>query len=130
LELVLPLCIVLGGTAIVMLYQKIWIGFFVVIGVAAFIVHMLLTTYYVIQDDWLTIRCGFLYNHTIQISTIRRIAPSNNPLSSPAASLDRLEISYERFNTVMISPKEKQQFVTQLKQRNPKIEVVLNANKK
>ena len=46
-------------------------------------------------------------------------------ISSAAASLDRLEILYDTFGSVLVSPKEKMGFIDQLKEINPSIEVKL-----
>jgi hypothetical protein len=44
-------------------------------------------------------------------------------LSAPATSFDRLEILYNSFDTVIISPKDKSGFITHMKTINPSIEV-------
>jgi hypothetical protein len=43
-------------------------------------------------------------------------------MSSPALSLDRIEIFYNKFDSVIISPKNKADFVAELKSINPAIE--------
>src|SRR5690554_6015469 len=92
LEIVIPISIVIAGTASLMVYQKIWLGLTTVFLLALFIVHMFLTTYYVIAEGKLIIRCGFLYHKTIDIDTIRKISETNLALSSPATFLDRMEL--------------------------------------
>lgn len=60
---------------------------------------------------------------TIDIATIKR---SYNPLSSPAASLKRLEVKFHnkgRIETVFISPVREGEFIEKLKNINPNIEV-------
>lgn len=74
-----------------------------------------------ITGDVLYIQCGFLYNQQIKISSIRQIKETNNPISSPALSLDRIEIKFDKYNSVLISPKEKEMFIKHLQQINPGI---------
>jgi hypothetical protein len=73
----------------------------------------------------LAIKCGFLFNKTINIQTIKKITETNNPISSPATSLDRLEIVYGKFDSVIISPKKKVEFIADIKSLNPNVEVKL-----
>ena len=62
--------------------------------------------------------------HTkIEISTIRKIYRTNNPLSSPALSLDRIAVVYNKFDEILISPKERNEFINELLKINPSIEV-------
>jgi len=129
LELVLPITAILVVVSIFMVNGGAWPGLIVNFVVAAFVAHMIFTTYYVLSDKELVIRCGFLINQTIQVDTIKRIAETRNPLSSPATSLDRIEIFYERFNSVMISPKKKDEFISHLTKLNPDIDVNLKALK-
>ena len=65
-----------------------------------------------------------MINMTIRIDQIRRITETNNPLSAPATSLDRLAISYNNGDTVLISPKDKSAFINDLVRVNSNIEVV------
>ncbi|WP_333694783.1 PH domain-containing protein [Flavobacterium sp.] len=59
----------------------------------------------------------------IDIHSIKRIYKTNNPLSSPALSLDRIAIVYNTYDEVLISPKLKKEFVEELLKINPNIEV-------
>jgi len=87
-----------------------------------FIIYIFLFTNYEVDDSVFRVKSGFLIKRTIQIDTITKIAATNNPISAPAASLDRLEIFYNTYESVIISPKEKRAFIAHLKQLNPKIE--------
>jgi hypothetical protein len=123
LELIIPLLIIFGGLAITMVVNKAWAGVIILAPVLAFVTHMLLTTYYIVDGQTLVVKCGFLVNMKIDINTIKSIKETNNALSSPAASLDRLEISYGKYDNVMISPKEKAEFISALINISPSIEV-------
>lgn len=126
MELVVPLVLIFGTVLVLIINEKPnWIAIAILLPVILFVVHMFLTTKYTIEGDKLVIKCGFLYHKTIDINTIRRIAETNNLLSSPATSLDRLEILYGKFDSVLISPRRKAEFINDIKRINPGIEVNL-----
>lgn len=126
LELIIPLIIVFGTVLVLIgLERSKWFGFVIILPVVLFMVHLFMTTFYVINGNMLTIKSGFLFNLHIDINTIKKIAETNNPKSSPAISLDRLEIKYGVFNSVIISPKNQKEFIDELTSINPQIEVTL-----
>jgi len=61
----------------------------------------------------------------IDIKSIKKIYATNNPLSSPALSLDRIAVVYNQVDEILISPKERKAFVEELLKINPNIEVKL-----
>lgn len=73
---------------------------------------------YGVDDEHLTIRFG-LVRKRIPLDDIREVRPTRNPLSSPALSLDRLRIDHGEgmFKSVMISPGDKQGFLSELAAR-------------
>lgn len=89
---------------------------------ALFIGYIFVSTYYEIGNGVLRVKSGFLLNRSILISSITKIEATKNPISAPATSFDRLEIFYNKFESVIISPKEKRAFIAHLKQLNPKIQ--------
>lgn len=97
-----------------------FIGFAFIIGV---IIFMSKTTKYSIEGNQLTVKCFWIINDRIEISKIRKIEKTNSILSSPALSLDRIAIFYNKFDEVYISPKAKQAFIANLLEINPNIEV-------
>lgn len=124
LELVIPLIVVFGTILFLTVSVKVsWLGIAIILPVIVFVIHMFMTTYYVINKNSLTIKCGFLFNKTIDINAIKKISETNNLLSSPATSLDRIEITYGKFDSVIISPKQKKEFINNLIILNPNIEV-------
>lgn len=64
-----------------------------------------------------------IWKTKIDIKTIRKVYRTNNPLSSPAMSLDRIAIVYNKFDEVLLSPKEREEFINELLKINPNIEV-------
>jgi len=76
-------------------------------------VWLVATTYYRIGSDHLHISCGPV-EMRVPLSEIKSVTPTNNPLSSPALSLDRLRIEYGQGKSVMISPRDKHSFIRDL----------------
>lgn len=122
-EILLPLTLILLTSSVFMFFSKAWLGLGVNLLVAVFISHLFSTTYYVVQDTQLIVKSGFIFHTRIDILSITKISETNNILSSPALSLDRLEIRYQPRSNVVISPKDKQNFLQHLLQINPKISV-------
>ncbi|WP_459500786.1 PH domain-containing protein [Bacillus sp. C1] len=81
------------------------------------------TTGYKVENEQIIITYGPVKKR-ISIKEIRKITKTNNPLAAPALSFDRLEILYgSQFETALVSPKDKQQFVSLLKSIHPQMEV-------
>lgn len=111
-------------TVLLILDDAPWYALLIIFLVVVFILQLFFNTYYVIEGSLLKIRSGFLYRIDIDIKTIKKIEESNSPLSSPAASFDRLEIIYNKFDSVLISPKEKKEFIELILIINPSIEII------
>lgn len=123
LGLALPIGIIWGGVTVLLIYQGIWWMASFMLLLLSWITHLFLTTKYILEGDTLLIQSGFLYKKKINISEVQKIIESNNPLSSPAASLDRLEIRKTPWDYVLISPKQKEDFIQAMLEKNPNIEV-------
>ncbi len=123
LEIAIPLSGILLSIMALMIKEKSWPGFFIVLATSVFIIHLFLTTTYIIEGNTLRIKAGFLYNKVLDINSIKSISQTKNPISSPANSIQRIEIRYNTYDSVLISPKEKLKFIEHLLSVNPKIEV-------
>ena len=86
-----------------------------------FILHMFFNTTYKIEKRKLYIKCGFFNYNPVKIGEMKKISKSSNIISSPAASFDRIEITYGKFEELIISPKHKTKFVEDLQKINPGI---------
>lgn len=86
-----------------------------------FILHMFFNTTYKIEKGKLYIKCGFFNYNPVNIGEMKKISKSSNIISSPAASFDRIEITYGKFEELIISPKHKTKFVEDLQKINPGI---------
>ena len=74
------------------------------------------TLKYFMSDETLRVRCG-PFRWLIQIRDIRSVTPTNDPKSSPAMSLDRLEIDYGDDKSLLIAPEPRAEFLRQLEHR-------------
>lgn len=91
-------------------------------GAAAFMLWFLYGIDYTLSADELLIRCGPL-RYRVPLAAIDSVQPSRNPLSSPAASLDRLLIRYQdQRRQILISPTAKADFMRELCQRCSQLE--------
>lgn len=110
----------IGGAVAALLAGKG--GELIALGSAAFIpllyVALVFPMRYGITDDAIVVRHG-LVRQKIPLRDITDVKPTNSPLSSPALSLDRLEIRFGDgfFKSVMISPADKQGFLAELASR-------------
>lgn len=118
---------VLVGSTIPMISPPIWVGLLINLLLFIFIGHLFLTTYYIIDGYSLCIKSSFLVNKKIDIKRVKKISETNNPLSAPAASLDRLEIIYDEYGSILISPKDKLGFIAHMIRLNPEIVVQYKA---
>ena len=94
----------------------------IMIPVTAFTLSIFFGTRYTINEkSELIIKCGIIYHSKVDISTIQSISKTRNPISSPAPSLDRIKIKYGKWDSVIVSPKDKQAFILALQKINPNI---------
>jgi hypothetical protein len=87
----------------------------------AFIAHLFFKTEYTIDNDKLKIKCGFFSYKPIDIEKIKEISNTKSIICSPAPSFDRIVIKYGKFQEIIISPKDKQNFVNDLVKINSNI---------
>ncbi|UOB81552.1 PH domain-containing protein [Bacillus sp. ZJS3] len=80
------------------------------------------STKYIVGEETITIRSGFV-NKRIFIRDIKQISNTKNPIAAYALSFDRLEIVYGAHQTEIISPKDKEQFISHVKNKNSHIEI-------
>ncbi|GHV44985.1 hypothetical protein FACS189492_2060 [Clostridia bacterium] len=75
------------------------------------------STRYVVDQEQLTIR-SLCFKWIIPLSAIQSVSETDNSISSPALSLDRLKIEYLKqgqTKTILVSPKDKVAFKAALK---------------
>jgi hypothetical protein len=115
------IAVLIIATLLTLVFSKAWVG--LITGLCIFIVfaYIFNTTYYTIAGNTLKVHSGFIVNISIDIATITKIEPTNTVLSAPALSFDRLEIFYNKYDSVVISPGDKAAFIERLKAINPGI---------
>lgn len=72
-------------------------------------------------SESLLLKVGFVWRKKIMAKDIVRIEETNSIISGLALSLDRLEVFYGRDESVLISPQNKSQFISQLIKMNSNI---------
>ena len=120
---ILFLALIFGGILLRSAYDQNWISFSIILLVVIFIAYMFSTTFYIVENKKLWIKCGIFFNLSIEIEGIKKVSESYNIISSPALSFDRLEILYNKFDTVLISPKDKIRFIEAIQKINPETEI-------
>ena len=113
-ELIIPIACIFG----IILYPAYRDGAWVVIAIQLIgfvsIGLVFYQTWYIIEGDELHIRVLFFRYPRIKIHDIRSVKKSKNPISAPAASLDRLAIRHGKMGFQLISPKDKVGFMRAL----------------
>lgn len=117
----------IGGGGFALSVMPPTIGELLVVGALSillpiFLIWTWLTTYYVLDENNLIIKYG-PFQKTIPLDTILSVRKTTNPLSSPALSLQRLEISYGNYDFVLISPKDRDEFMDILAERCPQAKI-------
>ncbi len=124
-EFLIPIAIILGSLLLAMAASQQWLGLGIILATSVFVGHLLFTTRYEIKGDMLKIKSGWIYRLSLPITDIISIKTTRNFISSPAASMDRIEIRYNAYDSVIVSPREKESFIRELTRIKPDIEVKL-----
>ena len=104
-----------GAIALIRVGSTVEIVSFVPILLASLVLPLsvLFGTHYTLSPELLDIRCGW-FRFRVPIASIKDVRPTRSAASSPALSLDRLEIIYGKFESVMISPEDRERFTAEL----------------
>ncbi len=98
-----------------------WYGYLLFIVLIIVVVAISKTTNYTISENELVVKSMWIVNEKIDIHKITKIENSNSIISSPALSLSRIKIKYNKYDEILISPKQKMEFASALKQINSNI---------
>lgn len=126
IELWAPIMMLLG-TIILLLKHGMIISYVAIIfplATIGFILFLWLRTDYVVEYDKLKIFSAFNYKRRISIHSITKIKETREPAQGPALSLDRLKVEYGLGGSVLISPRNKKDFIKALKRQNNSIKVI------
>ena len=120
-EILVPIVLVLGTVTTLIVLKSVWLGFVVGSLFVWFLTNIYSgTKYRITSGNRLIIKCAIAETIDIGVDDIEWIKKSNELKSAAALSMDRLEIGYKG-GRVLISPRDKKQFVSDLKKINPKI---------
>lgn len=121
-ELIILLCVGMMPGLITALAEKEKDNetIFILLAVLMLILVLMSTTRYKIEGTTLRAYVLFFGYRPVDIQTITTIKDTSNPLSAPAASIDRLEVRHSR-GYLLVSPKDKKGFIAALQQINPAI---------
>lgn len=124
LLVLLPVALFLTAAEAFMISNKILLGIILVGILTAFVIYLCLNTIYIVTgDNKLKVKSGFLFEREIYIQSIKKVKTTRDHSPSPALSFDRLEISYNRYGRIVVSPNEKSEFIKELQQVNPRINI-------
>jgi hypothetical protein len=76
---------------------------------------MLINTSYKIEDRMLIIKNGPL-TWRVKLDSIKSVMPTRDSASSPALSMDRIRIKYGQYRSIMVSPEDKDNFLSEIKE--------------
>jgi hypothetical protein len=115
--------LVIGFTTFMMIKDGIWVGVLVNVLTLALVLYIFYSIRYTIDGQFLHMKVGFYKYPPIDIHKIRYIDLTNSWHSSPAASLDRMNLQCGKMGTFTVSPADKETFVQMLLAVNPDIVV-------
>lgn len=99
------------------------INLLLLISVESFCVSIVFHNFVELQNESVLIVFGFIKKR-IPYSDISSLSTTNNPSSSLAASLDRIEIKCRTKATTMISVIDKEQFLREMRKYNSNITII------
>lgn len=93
-----------------------------------FVAWIWFDTKYAIKNGEMKVNAGPINYSPVPIQKIKSIRKTKTWLSSPACSLDRIEISYNKYDSIVISPMRIKEFLGSLHAINPSIKVEFEVN--
>ncbi len=119
----IPVYALIIGQGIFMAGTVSWAFLIFHFSLAILIYFFVVRIKYELDDEKLVIFMGPIRYKTLDIQSIRKMELSNNPLSSPAASLKRIAIHYNKWGYVLISPNNREAFIQDVLDRQKKFEI-------
>ncbi|MFZ5827135.1 MAG: PH domain-containing protein [Bacillota bacterium] len=90
--------------------------------VGALTIWIWYSTGYTVTDQEVIVRSAFLI-WRVPLAEVTRVRRTGNPLSSPALSLNRLEVRWGKGRWIIISPADQAEFLQVLRQRCPQADI-------
>ena len=98
------------------------IGIIINVILIGFMIWLWFGTGYTLEDGVIRIQSG-PFRKKVPVKKIQKIRKTKNPLSAPALSMDRIEITYGLYEVVLISPEHEAEFIQALLAENERIEL-------
>lgn len=127
--LLLVILAVLISASLPMIYKPVFPGVLIMVAILLFIGHLYVNTYYTIGGTTLIVKSGLVVHKKIDINSIKTIKETNTLLSAPALSFDRLEVNWGDDTGIVISPRNKKEFIEHIIRINPKVRAELKRGK-
>jgi hypothetical protein len=110
-----------GAAAPAVVAGRWWIAVVVVVAPVGLLTWNLLTTYYVVSRDTLSVHC-LLLRKTVPLASVTTLRGSRDFRSSPALSRDRIEVLYDN-DSVLVSPKDRTAFIRAIRAGQPSVAI-------
>lgn len=91
-------------------------SFIIILFINLFFAYLWFGTYYIFRESYLYVRCG-PFRGRISYDKIIALKESHDPSSAAACSLKRIEIRYGKYDTALVSPKKRNEFINEIKDR-------------
>lgn len=98
------------------------LGYIISLLIIIFLLWIWYGTHYKVIDNSLHIQTG-PFKTSIDIQAIQSIRKTNSPFTAPALAVKRIEIMYNMYDVVQLSPKQEEEFIHILVEKNPNIKV-------
>ncbi len=104
-------------------------GLFIAIPLLILVSWIWFSTGYILDDDFLYVRCG-PFQKKVALQDIIRIRESRKFLASAALSMERLEIHTKDRYPYIISPREQEEFLLQMRSKLPDVRIEMRKGAK
>lgn len=91
-------------------------AFIILLFINLFFAYLWFGTYYIFRESYLYVRCG-PFRGRISYDKIIELKESHDPSSAAACSLKRIKIKYGKYDTALVSPKKRNEFINEIKVR-------------
>ncbi len=98
------------------------LGYIINLFLISFLLWIWYGTNYKVINNTLHIRSG-PFKSTIDIRAIQSIRKTKNPFTAPALAMERIEIMYNMYDVVQLSPTHEEDFIQLLVEKNPNIKI-------
>lgn len=79
---------------------------------------------YIIYGNYLLIENKPIQSKRYNLCDLIQIQQTHDCISSPAASLDRIRLTFEKGENIIISPQNQKEFIRQIQEINPNIHII------